>query len=197
MQTHRIAFIRPGRFIQGVLPLLLLSAIGRSQEGPGRIVITPQNAIVVAGSSISLPPQENFFTAGLNPRFNPGLVVWSTSDPTIASLGGSSPATSMKINAVSPGIATITASSGPFRGKTTVMVTAGALTAIAITPPTVSIPKGETQQFTATGTFSSGPQQNITASVTWTSGDTSKATISNSPGSQGVATGVSITATAV
>jgi 6-phosphogluconolactonase (cycloisomerase 2 family) len=197
MQTHRIAFIRPGRFIQGVLPLLLLSAIGRSQEGPGRIVITPQNAIVVAGSSVTLTPQENFFTAGLNPRFNPGLVVWSTSDPTIASLGGSSPATSMKINAVSPGIATITASSGPFRGKTTVMVTAGALTAIAITPPTVSIPKGETQQFTATGTFSSGPQQNITASVTWTSGDTSKATISNSPGSQGVATGVSITATAV
>ena len=50
-----------------------------------------------------------------------------------------------------------------------------------------SVAKGLTEQFTATGTFTDGSTANLTNQVTWTSGTTSVATISNTPGSQGLA----------
>ena len=65
---------------------------------------------------------------------------------------------------------------------------ANGLTSISVTPANPSIPQGATQQFVATGSFSSGPQD-LTASVTWTSSATSVATVSNSAGSQGLAAG--------
>lgn len=53
------------------------------------------------------------------------------------------------------------------------------LLSIAITPtnPTPSI--GQQQQFTAIGTFSSGPPQNLTSAVLWVSSDTTVGTITN------------------
>ena len=67
------------------------------------------------------------------------------------------------------------------------MVSASAsatLTSITIAPnnPTVAI--GNTQQFTATGTYSDGTIENLTEVVTWASSNTNVATIS----SVGVAT---------
>jgi hypothetical protein len=60
------------------------------------------------------------------------------------------------------------------------------VTAISITPQTVSLPIGATQQFTATATYSNGTQGNVNSSATWTSSNTSVATMS----ATGVATGV-------
>jgi hypothetical protein len=54
------------------------------------------------------------------------------------------------------------------------------LVSIQITPATVSKAIGLTQQYTATGTFSSGPNQDITAAVTWSSSDTAKVAINAS-----------------
>src|SRR5208282_895103 len=62
------------------------------------------------------------------------------------------------------------------------------LESIAVTPSPASAPVGSTVQFTATGTYSSGPTQDITDSVTWNSSNGSAATISNATGSQGLAT---------
>jgi len=78
----------------------------------------------------------------------------------------------------------ITGSSG------TITVSAAALVSIAVTPANPSIAKGRKQQFTATGTFSDNSMQNITNSVTWASATTSVATISNTVGSQGLATSI-------
>ncbi len=74
------------------------------------------------------------------------------------------------------------------------------LLSIAVTPATLSLTTGATQQFTATGTFSVGPQQQL-ASVTWSSSNTSVAQITNDVTNPGVALGVAagtatITATA-
>ncbi len=52
------------------------------------------------------------------------------------------------------------------------------LTAISVLPVNPSVPKGETQQFTATGTFSAGPPLDITNSVIWVSQTTSVAKVS-------------------
>jgi len=62
------------------------------------------------------------------------------------------------------------------------------LLSITVSPSNPDIVLGSTQQFTATGTFSDNTTQDITTSVTWSSSDVSIATISNAPGSQGLAT---------
>jgi galactose oxidase-like protein/Big-like domain-containing protein/HYDIN/CFA65/VesB family protein/Kelch motif protein len=66
------------------------------------------------------------------------------------------------------------------------------LTGIVVTPAQSSVAVGSTQQFTATGTYNNGTSNNITASATWSSSNTGVATISNTGGSQGMATGVAV-----
>ncbi|HUK81227.1 MAG TPA: kelch repeat-containing protein, partial [Verrucomicrobiae bacterium] len=84
------------------------------------------------------------------------------------------------------GIALSTACSGggvsPHTQKT--------LTSISVTPGTPTISSGSTQPFTATGHYSDGSNQDVTTTANWTSSQTSVATISNSSGTQGLATGV-------
>src|SRR5205823_4688974 len=48
---------------------------------------------------------------------------------------------------------------------------------IAVTPANPSIPRGTTQQFTATGTYSDGTTQDLTSSATWVSSNSAVATI--------------------
>jgi hypothetical protein len=67
-------------------------------------------------------------------------------------------------------------------------VTAATLQSIAVTPANPSIAKGQTEQFTATGTYSDGTMQNLTNSVTWASSNTTAATIS----STGLATAANV-----
>jgi hypothetical protein len=61
------------------------------------------------------------------------------------------------------------------------------LTSIVITPNPTMAP-GTTIQLVATGVYSNSSKRNITSSVVWDSSDTTIATISNTPGSQGMAT---------
>ncbi len=78
---------------------------------------------------------------------------------------------------------------GPFSdgGHVFVVTAAPTLTSIAVTPANTNLPAGETEQFTATGTFSDGSTENLTNEVTWASSDTTWATIN----STGLATAVS------
>lgn len=62
-----------------------------------------------------------------------------------------------------------------------------ALKSIAISPSSANIPRGGTQQFTATGTFSDNSTKDITATCVWMSSNTAVVTISSS----GLATAVS------
>jgi len=75
-------------------------------------------------------------------------------------------------------------------GSTTLTVTPAILTSITVTPADLSVPVGATRQFTATGTYSDSTNQDLTGSVTWSSTSGSVATVSNAPGSEGLATGV-------
>jgi hypothetical protein len=63
------------------------------------------------------------------------------------------------------------------------------LTSIAVTPANPSIPAGNTQQFTATGTYSDSSTQNITSQVTWTSSSAAVATINSAGLASGVGAG--------
>ncbi len=67
------------------------------------------------------------------------------------------------------------------------------LTSLTITPNNSTILVGDTQQFTATGTYLDGSTQDLTALVVWASSNTSKATIDSS----GLATGVGVGSSSV
>ena len=69
--------------------------------------------------------------------------------------------------------------------------TAAALTSIAVTPANPSIQAGNTQPFTATGTYSDNGTQNISAQVTWSSSNTGVATINSSGLATAIAAGSS------
>ncbi len=64
------------------------------------------------------------------------------------------------------------------------------LLSITVSPAVASIAPGDTQQFTATGNYSDLTTKDLTDTVTWSSSVSSAATVSNTHGSQGVATGV-------
>jgi parallel beta-helix repeat protein len=57
--------------------------------------------------------------------------------------------------------------------------TAPSLVSIAVTPASVAVAAGHTEQFTATGTYSNGTKQSLTSTATWTSSATTIATVSS------------------
>ena len=77
------------------------------------------------------------------------------------------------------GTSTISASMSGETGTTTLTVTAATLQSIAVTPANPSIAKGNTDQFTATGTFSDNSTQDLTNQVTWASATPATATITS------------------
>jgi hypothetical protein len=146
------------------------------------IAVAPANPSVVAGQVLQ-------FTA--TGTYNDGRtqdltssVSWNSSDTNVASIASGGMATSKN-----PGTTTITAkdNSTGISGTTVLSVT-GVLVSIDVTPPNPSIAPGTTQQFIATGHYSDNSSKNLTSSATWSSVSTNVATISNSPGTQGLAT---------
>jgi hypothetical protein len=98
---------------------------------------------------------------------------------------------------VATGATTITATSGLIAGTAALAVNSPVLVSISVSPTTASIAAGDSQQFTAMGTYSDLSTANFTDSVTWSSSVTGTAAISNTSGSQGVATGVATGATTI
>ena len=87
-------------------------------------------------------------------------VYWNSSATNIASIS-----TSGLVTGISPGTATINASSGAVTGSATVTISLD-VTAIQVTPITTSIIEGGQQQYKAEGTYN-GKQQDISTIVTW------------------------------
>jgi hypothetical protein len=58
-------------------------------------------------------------------------------------------------------------------------VTSPVLASVAVTPANSSIAAGDTQQFTATGTYSNGSTQNLTNTATWSSSASAIASVSS------------------
>jgi uncharacterized protein YjdB len=113
---------------------------------------------------------------------------WVSSNPGVAAFpknGG------LTITALSPGQTTVTATVGAISGTTTVNVTNATITSLSITPANASVAAGTQESFTAAAGFSDGSTQIITNNVTWTSDNSAVATISDTPGSNGIATALS------
>ena len=68
----------------------------------------------------------------------------------------------------------------------TLTVTNATIESITVVPEDSTIEEGESQQFTATGSFSDDSEQDITDLATWLTIDNTVGTISNSPNNRGL-----------
>jgi Bacterial Ig-like domain (group 2) len=163
--------------VVGSMTLTVASATLKS------IAVTPANPTIAKNATQQFTATGTFTDASTQNLTN--SVTWSSLNSAVATISGSGLATSVGV-----GSSTIQAASGAVSGGTTLTVNAAAptLSSIAVTPANPSIQNGATQQFTATGTYSDSSTQNITTAVTWSSVSTNVATISNAPGSNGLAT---------
>lgn len=81
-------------------------------------------------------------------------------------------------SSVAQGTADVTASYAGFMATVQVTVTAPRLVSIAVSPMNPSVPKGRTQAFVATGTYTDLSSSNLTASAVWASSDGAVASVS-------------------
>ncbi len=148
------------------------------------LAVTPANASLAVGESQQMTATGTFSNGSTQDLTN--VVVWSSSATSIATVSATG---NVVINGT--GSATITATDGLTTGSTTVTGTTAVVTGIAVSPTSVTLGLGQTQQFTATATLSNGTQQNVTSSATWSTSSASEGTISNVAGTNGllVATG--------
>jgi 6-phosphogluconolactonase (cycloisomerase 2 family) len=150
-------------------------------------------------TSISVEPANSSLPRGLTRQFTAtamysdgtkldvsASVTWASSVTNIAAITGTGVATALNF-----GTTTITATLGSVTGSATLTVSAATLVSISVTPVSPTIAKGTLQAFTATGIYTDNSTQTITTSVTWSSSNLFVATISNAPGSIGLATAVS------
>lgn len=147
------------------------------------VEVTPEDPDIVDGLEQQFVAMGTFSDASVQDITEDAI--WDSSDAGVATIDSHGLATS-----VSDGTTTITATFDMVSDNTTLTVTPAELVSIEISPEDVSIGAGATQQFTAMGTYTDNSVVDITADVTWASSDEDIATISNDPGTEGLATGI-------
>ncbi|HEU4732240.1 MAG TPA: Ig-like domain-containing protein [Kofleriaceae bacterium] len=153
------------------------------------IEVTPADSTLPKGRTQQLKAIGTF--SDLKQQDLTAQVTWSSTDPAVAQV--TSGPTGGLVTALGVGPTTISATLSGKTGSTTLTVTAAVIDSIAVTPLTVSLAKGRTQQFTALGTLSDTTTQDLTGQVTWSSDDTTIAQIS----SAGLATTLKVGATTI
>ncbi len=144
--------------------------------------VTLQSISVAPANPAINPAQTQQFTA--TGTYSDGstknittTVTWTSSSPAVATVA----ATTGLATGVSAGSTQIVATLGSVVSPAdTLTVNAITLQSIAVSPTNPSIIPSQTQQFTATGTYSDGSTKNITTTVTWASSSPAVATIGTS-----------------
>lgn len=164
------------------------TTIVKFKENLVSIEVTPVNPLVEKGFDIQ------FTATGIysdnTTKDLTDQVVWLSSNGTVATISNE-PSTKGLATGVSGGTSEIQAALHCVSGSTLLTVSEAELVSIEVTPAIPSIAVGFTQQFTATGLFSDGTNENLTNEVVWSSSNATVASISNTPGSQGLAAGLS------
>ncbi len=181
-----------------LISLLVISCSGGGGGGGGSTSVTLSSiAVAPLTPSIAAGKTQQFTATGTysdnSTKDITTSVTWSSSNTDVATIGSSSGLAT----ALAAGTTTIEATSGSISGSTILTVTAATLTSIEVTPAAPSIYRGQTQQFKANGTYSDSTTKDITTSVTWSSSSPCVATISNTAGSNGLATALTAAATTI
>jgi uncharacterized protein YjdB len=154
------------------------------------ITISPANPRIAKGTSIKFTATGNFSDGSTSTKLS-GLI-WKSSKPSVVQIKSTGVAHGKKAGSV-----TITATASGVKGTTTLTVGSGTLVSLTIAPASPSVALGNTQQFTATGSFNDGTTQDITLTTHWSSSSSSVATIANAPSVAGLATTHGVGSTAI
>jgi hypothetical protein len=158
------------------------SDAGAFEAKPSRVLqsiaVTPATATVFVGKTQQFTATGTYSDGTTAPLTS--TAAWQSSNTSVATVDSAGVATG-----VAAGTVTITATQEGKSGSATLTVSAPVLQAITVTPATASVANGQTQQFTAIGTFSDGSTANLTSTAMWKSSNTKVATVKN-----GLATGV-------
>src|ERR1700675_3515578 len=163
------------------------------------VSLTPTNPTLTL--SLSPPATRQFVAIGTysfgNPQDITNQLAWVSADTTVATMDNKGVAT-----AVGSGRVIVTGSiQDPVSLKifqvSTVLTVVPQLTGIMISPASARIAKGTAQQFTAAGKYNDGTSPDITSLVAWNSTQSATATVSSSPGAQGLALAVSPGSTSI
>jgi hypothetical protein len=171
------------------------AAAGPMNSNNAAITVTPPvlASITVAPASIVVPKglTQNYTATGV---YSDGTTQILTSTVSWTATSGASINSAGLASANVLGQNTITATSGAINGTADLTVAAGALMSLAVSPSSVTIPKGTTQAFTVIGTFSDATTQDMTTAVAWSA--SAGASITNTGLATGTGLGtVTITAT--
>ena len=177
---------------QGITGSTTLTVVSASLA---TITVTPNNASVALGFTRTFLATGTY-TDGSTQDLST-QVTWVSSAVDVAIISNSNGSQGLT-SSLSTGSAVIRATLGSVTGATTLTVTPPTLVGpIVITPSDPTLSAGGTQQFTATGDYSDGSTLDITTAVTWSSSSPAAATISNDPGSEGLATTVAAGVTTI
>ena len=138
------------------------------------IQITPASPSIMAGGTEQFSAIE-IFSDGSSADITPG-VTWQSSVLTVAGMSNSSQGLAVSTGT---GNTRISAVFGNLTASTTLTVK-DQLVSIAVAPSTVSLLTGDSQQFSATGTYASGVTQDLTTLASWSSSVPGVATVSSS-----------------
>jgi uncharacterized protein YjdB len=126
------------------------------------IVIAPANPVVAMGDS------EHFVATGIyadgTKQDLSSTVTWASANPEIAPIDKSGTAVAKK-----SGSTLITAASGSISAGATLTIPPASLVSINIVAPSLSIPKGNTEQLSAIANYLDGTTLDVTSTVTWAS----------------------------
>ena len=146
-----------------------------------RINVTPVNPTIAVGAT------QQFTAMGVYADDTTlditQSVSWSSSSPSVATI-----VTGGKATAVAAGTTTISATSGPITGTTSLLVSK-ILVRINVTPVNPTATVGATQQFIAMAVYADDSTVDITQSVSWSSSSPSVATIATGGSATAVAAG--------
>jgi hypothetical protein len=148
------------------------------------IAVRPENPTIAKQTSLQFTVTGTF-SDGSTRNLTNQVTSWISSATTIATIAPSGLASGL-----AAGSTTITANVGGISDTTTLTVSAATLNSIAVAPTGASLQPAAKLAFTAVGTFSDGTTQTLTSQAVWASDNTAVATVGNSSGSKGVATGV-------
>ena len=150
------------------------------------IAVTPANPAIALGRSTQFAAT-GVFSDGSNQDIT-ATVSWTSSDASVATISMASQTRGLGTS-VGVGSTTIAATLSSITGSTTLTVTPAVMVVIDVTPPTVSLAKGTTQQLTATATYSDGTTSDVTATAAWASTNSALVGITTTGLASGLAVG--------
>lgn len=156
--------------------------------------VQPVTASIPRGLGLDLVAFGHFSDGSVSPVTT--IAVWTSAQPTIAAVSNAS-GSQGHVSALNEGSTVITADVGGVVGSTTVSVSQASLVSLAVTPFAPSVPRGLSQSFVATGTFTDGTTRDLTSTVSWASESPAIATVSNAAGSRGLAQALDVGTTTV